>query len=75
MYQSDTYWYISFTKFHGMHTTQRLEEETLDRIRNLGKMGESFNVVLNKVLDEIDDLHERLDSLENEDEPEESEDR
>ena len=57
-----------------MHTTQRLEEETLDRVRNLGKMGESFNVVLNKVLDEIDDLHDRLDSLENEDEPEKSED-
>jgi len=56
------------------HTTQRLEEETLDRVRNLGKMGESFNVVLNKVLDEIDDLHDRLDSLENEDEPKESED-
>ena len=57
-----------------MHTTQRLEEETLDRVRNLGKMGESFNEVLNKVLDEIDDLHVRLDSLENENEPEESED-
>ena len=67
------------------HTTQRLEEETLDRVRNLGKMGDSFNVVLNKVLDEIDDLHERLDShdnelddlakkQENDDEPEESED-
>ena len=68
-----------------MNTTQRLEEETLDRVRNLGKMGDSFNVVLNKVLDEIDDLHERLDShdnelddlakkQENDDEPEESED-
>ncbi len=56
-----------------MSTTQKLEKETLERVRNLGKMGESFNVVLNKVLDEIDDLHERLDSLENEDEPEESE--
>jgi len=57
-----------------VNTTQRLEEETLDRVRNLGKMGESFNVVLNKVLDEIDDLHDRLDSLENEDESEKSED-
>ncbi len=68
-----------------MNTTQRIEEETLDRIRDHGKMGESFNVVLNKVLDEIDDLHERLDSHENElddlakgrkneDEPEQSED-
>ena len=43
------------------HTTQRLEEETLDRVRDHGKMGESFNVVLNKVLDKIEDLKERLD--------------
>ncbi len=63
-----------------MNTTQRLEEETLDRIRDHGKMGESFNLVLNKVLDEIDDLHDRLDDqavaineLENdEDDPEEA---
>jgi len=48
------------------NTTQRLEEETLDRIRDHGKMGESFNVVLNKVLDEIDDLHDRLDAHEDE---------
>ena len=47
-----------------MNTTQRLEEETLDRIRNHGKMGESFNLVLNKVLDEIDDLKDRLDDQE-----------
>ena len=46
------------------NTTQRLEEETLDRIRDHGKMGESFNLVLNKVLDEIDDLHDRLDDQE-----------
>ena len=48
------------------NTTQRLEEETLDRIRDHGKMGESFNVVLNKVLDEIEDLHDRLDDHEDE---------
>ena len=60
------------------NTTQRLEERTLDRIRDHGKMGESFNLVLNKVLDEIDDLHDRLDDQEeainklgnDEDEPE-----
>ena len=46
------------------NTTQRLEEGTLDRIRDHGKMGESFNLVLNKVLDEIDDLHDRLDDQE-----------
>jgi len=44
-----------------MNTTQRLEEETLDRLRDHGKMGESFNVVLNKVLDEIADLKARID--------------
>ena len=44
-----------------MNTTQRIEEETLDRVRDHGKMGESFNVVLNKVLDQIEDLKERLD--------------
>ena len=49
-----------------MHTTQRLDEETLDRIRKQGKMGDSFNLVLNKVLDEIDDLHDRLDAHETE---------
>ena len=66
MYHFDTYWYISFTEFHSMHTTQRLDEETLDRIRKQGKMGDSFNLVLNKVLDEIDDLHDRLDAHEDE---------
>ena len=44
-----------------MNTTQRIEEETLVRVRDHGKMGESFNVVLNKVLDQIEDLKERLD--------------
>lgn len=46
------------------NTTQRLEEETLDRIRDHGKMGESFNQVLERVLDEIDDLKDRLDAQE-----------
>ena len=42
------------------HTTQRLEEETLDRVRNLGKMGDSFNGVINRLLDKIDDLEDQL---------------
>ena len=42
------------------HTTQRLEEETLDRVRNLGKMGDSFNGVINRLLDKIDDLEEQI---------------
>ena len=42
------------TLFTSMKTTQRLEKETLDRLRKHGKMGESFNVVLNKVLAEAE---------------------
>jgi len=42
------------------HTTQRLEEDTLDRVRNLGKMGDSFNGVINRLLDKIDDLEEQI---------------
>ena len=38
-----------------MHTTQRLESSTLERIRNQGKMGESFDVVLCKLLDGIEE--------------------
>ena len=37
-----------------MNTTQRLQTDTLERFRKHGKMGESFNVVLNKVLDEAE---------------------
>jgi len=53
------------------HTTQRLEEETLERVKSLGKMGESFNGVVNRLLDKIDNLEDQLaeqdvgDQLEN----------
>ena len=68
-----------------MFTTQKLGRDTLERVRTHGKMGESFDRAIDRVLDEIDDLHERLDSHEEEldelaknrddkDEPEESED-
>ena len=43
------------------HTTQKLEKDTLERVRDHGKMGESFNRAIERVLDEIDDLHKRLD--------------
>ena len=42
-------------------TTQKLDEETLERVRKQGKMGDSFNRVLNRLLDKIDDLEEQLD--------------
>jgi len=49
-----------------MSTTQKLEKDTLERVREHGKMGESFDRAIDRVLDEIDDLHERLDSHEEE---------
>jgi len=68
-----------------MFTTQKLDKDTLERVRTHGKMGESFDRAIDRVLDEIEALHERLDSHEDElddlaknqdvkDEPEESED-
>jgi len=37
-----------------MHTTQRLDHTTLDRVRKYGKMGESFDQALSKVLDRVE---------------------
>jgi len=52
-----------------MATTQKLDEETLERVRDHGKMGDSFNRVLNRLLDKIDDLDDQLeDQLESNDE-------
>jgi len=44
-----------------MKTTQKLEEETLERLRDHGKMGDSFNGVLNRLLDKIDNLESQLE--------------
>ena len=38
-----------------MNTTQRLAHTTLDRVRKYGKMGESFDQALVKVLDIIEE--------------------
>jgi len=67
-----------------MSTTQKLERDTLERVRKHGKMGESFDRAIDRVLDEIDDLHDRLDAHDDEldelakskddDDPDESED-
>jgi len=52
-----------------VNTTQKLDEETLERVRDHGKMGDSFNGVLNRLLDKIDDLEDKLeDQLESNDE-------
>jgi len=37
-----------------MKTTQKLEEATLERLRDHGKMGDSFDSVVNRLLDEIE---------------------
>jgi len=43
-----------------MKTTQKLDEETLERVREHGKMGDSFNGVLNRLLDKVDDIEDQL---------------
>jgi len=37
------------------HTTQRLDVSTLHRIRKYGKMGETFDQALNKVLNKAEE--------------------
>jgi hypothetical protein len=37
-----------------MHTTQRLDHTTLNRVRKYGKMGESFDKALSRVLDKVE---------------------
>ena len=44
-----------------MKTTQKLEEETLERLRDHGKMGDSFDSVVNRLLDEIESEDEEID--------------
>ena len=35
-------------------TTQKLEKDTLERLRHHGKMGDSFDSVVNRLLDECE---------------------
>ena len=44
-----------------MNTTQKLDEDTLERVRKQGKMGDSFNGVLNRLLDKIDDIEDQIE--------------
>ncbi len=44
-----------------MKTTQKLEETTLERLRDHGKMGDSFDSVVNRLLDEIESEDEEID--------------
>ena len=49
-----------------LNTTQKLGKVTLERLREHGKMGDSFNGVLNRLLDKIDILEERLEDQDEE---------
>lgn len=35
-------------------TTQKLDKKTLERVQKYGKMGDSFDSVLNKILDALE---------------------
>ena len=58
-----------------MATTQKLDKETLERLRDHGKMGDSFNGVLNRLLDKIDILKEKLEDEDEEEQQEDEEDQ
>ncbi len=38
-----------------LNTTQKLGKVTLERLREHGKMGDSFDSVVNRLLDEVED--------------------
>jgi len=46
-----------------MNTTQRLSISTLARVRSFGKMGETFDQVLDKVLDKNEELEDEITKL------------
>jgi len=41
-----------------LNTTQKLGKVTLERLREHGKMGDSFDSVVNRLLDEVEDDEE-----------------
>ena len=49
-----------------LNTTQKLGKATLERLREHGKMGDSFDSVVNKVLDEVESDDEEVDEDEDE---------
>jgi len=48
----------------GVNTTQRLSISTLARVRSYGKMGETFDQALDKVLDKNEELEDKVTKLE-----------
>jgi len=49
-----------------MSTTQKLEKDTLERVRKHGKMGESFDRAIDRLLDEVDKIKDRVDAHDDE---------
>ena len=47
-----------------MNTTQRLSITTLARVRSYGKMGETFEEALDKVLNKNKELEDKITELE-----------
>jgi len=43
------------------NTTQRMDEKTLERLRDHGRAGDSFNEVLNGLLNKIEDIEDELE--------------
>jgi len=46
------------------NTTQRLDHSTLEQIRHFGKMGDTFDDVLCKVLEKYKELEDKITELE-----------
>jgi hypothetical protein len=46
-------------------TTMKTTRESLDRLRPYAKFGDSWNTVLNKVLDKMDKINDSVDEVNN----------
>lgn len=52
---------LNYSDSSGLKTTQKLDSDTLERVRDRGRLGDSFNGVINRLLDRIEDLEEKLE--------------
>ena len=48
----------------GVNTTQRLSISSLNRVRSFGRMGDTFDEALDKVLSKNEELEEKIAKLE-----------
>ena len=65
MYQFDTLCYKYSECLRFMPTTMKVSKETLDRLRGHGKMGDTFEAVVTRLLDDCED--EELEDVDEED--------